>query len=111
MEERNDRSPSFDQGVWKQKSNSSRLRQWEVGRHASDVGVSPEERDKKMGRDKSLETNCDCDAAVKRVHSMKQNGCFLPQTNLESPFANEQIHLGDVYSLPGLREVRLQELD
>lgn len=61
---RNDRSLPSDQDGWKQKSNLSRLRQAEVCRRASDVGVDPEAGDKKMGRDKSLETNCDCDAAV-----------------------------------------------
>lgn len=42
---------------------------------------------------------------------MRQDDCFLLRTNLELPFANEQIHRGDFCSLLGLRAVLLQELD
>lgn len=61
---RNGQSASFDQGVWQQKSSSGRLRQGGVVRHASDVGVNPEEGDKRMKRDEKLESNFDCDAVV-----------------------------------------------
>lgn len=75
---RNGQSASFDQGVWK--SSSSRLRQRGVARHANDVGVNPEEGDKRMKRDEKLESNFDCDAVVTVVSLSVSNeflGLFL----------------------------------
>lgn len=71
---RNGQSASFGQGVWQQKSSSGRLRQRGIARHANDVGVNPEEGDKRMKRDEKLESNFDCDAVVTAVSLSVSNG-------------------------------------
>lgn len=71
---RNGQSASFGQGVWQQKSSSGRLRQRGIARHANDVGVNPEEGDKRMKRDEKLESNFDCDAVVTSVSLSVSNG-------------------------------------
>lgn len=71
---RNGQSASFGQGVWQQKGSSGRLRQRGIARHANDVGVNPEEGDKRMKRDEKLESNFDCDAVVTAVSLSVSNG-------------------------------------